>query len=119
MEKKKGPAIISHGYAYGGVQVFLPWHIRNVPVPMQLGSPCPPVRVQIPVTTPLLRVPVTPAVALEVPVRFPVSFSTLPAGVTELTVRSRVPVTDPFEAVVKLALPFSVVLLRVVPKHAP
>ena len=93
--------------------------MMKVPFPVQLESPCPPVKLHVPVTTPLLRVPVVPVVALEVPVRFPVRVSTFPAGVTEFTVRFRVPVTAPVDAVVKLAFPLSVVLLVVVPKQAP
>jgi hypothetical protein len=51
------------------------------------------VRVHVPETTPLLRVPVVVVVPLELPVKFPVRVRVFPAGVTDVTVKLRVPVT--------------------------
>ena len=95
------------------------WHITKLPLPAQLGSPCPPVRVQVPTTTPLESVPVVVVVPLEVPVRSPVNVKVLPDGVTELTVRVTVPVTAPAELVDIVAFPLWVVAFCPVAKHAP
>ena len=91
----------------------------NVPPPVQLGSPWPPERVHVPTTTPLVSVPVVVVFPFEVPVKLPVMDSVLPAGVTEFTLRSSVPVTAFAELVVKVAVPFSFVESTAVPKHAP
>ncbi len=107
------------GHHYVTVQVSLPWHITNVPVPVQLGSPWPPVKVQVPETTPPLSVPVVVVVPLEVPVRFPVRARVLPAGVTDVTVKVSVPVTAFVELVTRVAEPDSVEPLTPSAKHAP
>jgi hypothetical protein len=69
--------------------------MMKLPVPVQLGSPDPPVNVQVPDTTPLLSVPTVPGVPLVVPVRPPsgaVSVRTL-LLVVELILKVILPVT--------------------------
>ena len=91
----------------------LPWGTA------QVESPAPPVRVHVPTTTPLLRVPVVVGVPFDVPVRFPVNDRVLPAGVTDFTVKSRVPVTWFAEPVIKVAVPVSVEPFTPLAKHFP
>src|ERR1035438_5085759 len=103
----------------GILQGLVPWHITKLPlwVP-QVGSPAPPVKVHVPTTTPLLRVPVVVGVPFEVPVRFPVIVSVLPAGVTDTTLKFSVPVTWFAEPVIRVASPVSVEPLMLA-KHFP
>src|ERR1700730_14973431 len=91
----------------------LPWGTA------QVESPAPPVRVHVPTTTPLLRVPVVVGVPFDVPVRFPVNERVLPAGVTDFTAKSRVPVTWFAEPVTRVAVPVSVESFTPFPKHFP
>src|ERR1700746_307848 len=93
--------------------------MTKFPVPAQLGSPAPPVKVHVPTTTPLLRTPVVVGVPFEVPVRFPVRVRVLPAGTVETTVKSSVRVTCPAEPVFRVAVPFSVEPLTPLAKHFP
>ena len=96
-----------------------PWHMTKLPVLAQLGSPAPPVKVHVPTTTPLLRIPVVVGVPFEVPVRFPVRVRVLPDGIVDTTVKSSVPVTWPAEPVFRVAVPLSVEPLVPLEKHFP
>jgi hypothetical protein len=68
---------------------------------------------------PLLSVPVVVVVPFEVPVRAPVRARVLPAGVTEVTVKLKVPVTEVVELVVRVAVPASVAPFNPLAKQAP
>src|SRR5579872_4137643 len=85
----------------------------------QLGSPAPPDRVHVPATTPLLSVPAVVVVLFELPVKFPFSESVLPAGVTDVTVKFKVPVTWVAEPVTRVAFPDCVEPLTPLAKHFP
>jgi hypothetical protein len=88
----------------------------------QVGSPALPLRVHVPMTTPLLSVPVVVVVPLDVPVRFPVSVRVLPGGVTDVIVKFNVPVTWFAEPVTSVALPVSLepgVSIDPIAKHFP
>src|SRR5581483_10383330 len=76
------------------------------------------VSVQVPVTTPLVNVPVLVIVPLDLPVRFPLRVKTLPF-VEEVTVRSSVPVTFPLASAENEALPVSVCAFEPVAKQEP
>lgn len=73
------------------VQVAVPWHMRKVPPPLQVGS-LGLLKAQSPVTTPLLSVPVTPTVPLVVPVRVPLVMERTLGVVADVTVKVSVPV---------------------------
>ena len=81
-------------YLYdGGVQVAAPWHIRKVLVPFGFEFAHAEFElfiVQVPTTTPLLRVPIVVVVPFETPVSAPlgdvVNVSTLPGIVVEVMV---------------------------------
>lgn len=106
-----------------GVQVLVPWHMMKLPLCWsQLASPAPPVKVQVPTTTPLLRVPVVVGVPFEVPVRFPDMVRVLPGGVTDVTLKFSEPVTWSAELVTRVASPVSVeprALVVPMVKHFP
>lgn len=99
--------------------MLVPWHIRKVPLPAQVGSPSPPFKAHVPTTIPLLRDPVVVGVPLEVPVKLPVSVRVLPVGVREVTVKLKVPVTWLAAPVIKVALPVSVEPFTPLAKHFP
>jgi hypothetical protein len=105
---------------YGGVQVLVPWHMMNVPEPAQLELLVL-VRLQVPTTIPLVKVPVVDVVPLEVPVRpfTLVRVRTFPGIVVEFTVKVKPPVTAPEPAVFSVAVPVSVSASFPVLKHAP
>jgi hypothetical protein len=105
---------------YGGVQVLVPWHMMNVPEPVQSGSLLPE-RLQVPTTIPLLNVPVVDVVPLDVPVSpsVLVKESTVPGAVVDFTVKVRPPVTAPEPVVFRVAVPVSVSASFPVAKHAP
>ena len=84
---------------------------------MQLDAFVPGVKVQVPTTTPLLRLPTVVVVPLEVPVNCPVKARTVPL-VFDLMFRLRVPVTCPALLVVKEAVPVSVWSVARFVKHA-
>ena len=101
---------------------MVPWHMMKVPPPVQLGSPAPPLKVHVPTTTPLLRVPAVVTVPFEVPVRFPDMVRVLPAGVTDATLKFSEPVTWSAELVTRVASPVSVeprALVVPMVKHLP
>jgi hypothetical protein len=90
-----------------------------LPPPAQLASPPPPVKLHVPTTTPLLRVPAVVIVPFDVPVRFPDMVRVLPAGVTDTTVKLSEPVTWSAELVTRVALPLWVVPRIPFAKHFP
>src|SRR5271157_1779622 len=105
------------------VQVLVPSHMIKVAVPSgteQVGSPWPPVRVQVPQTIPLLSVPIVPGVAFDVPLTPPlgvvVSVRTFPEGTADVMVYVMEPVTWLAELAVKEAVPAS---LSLDTKHFP
>ena len=98
---------------------MVPWHMRRLPPPAQVGSPAPPLKLHVPTTTPLLRVPAVVTVPLDVPVRFPDMVRVLPAGVTDTTVKLSEPVTWSAELVSRVALPLWVVPWIPFAKHFP
>src|SRR5260370_31779859 len=88
------------------VQVLVPWNMTKLPVgTVQVAAPAPPIKVHVPTTTPVLSVPVVVGVPFDVPARFPISERVLPAGVTDFTVKVRVPVTWFAEPVTRVAVP--------------
>jgi hypothetical protein len=108
------------------VQVAAPWHIRKVLVPLGFEFAQAEFElfiVQVPTTTPLLRVPVVVVVPFETPVSAPlgdvVKVSTLPGIVVEVIVKVKLPVTSPALFVLRLAVPASVSELNPVSKHGP
>ena len=98
---------------------MVPWHIRKFPPPAQVGSPPPPVRLHVPTTTPLLRVPAVVTVPLDVPVRFPDMERVLPAGAIDRTLKLSEPVTWSAELVTRVAVPLWDVASTPFAKHFP
>ena len=103
-----------------------PWHIRKVLVLfgfelLQLEFEL--FNVQVPTTTPLLRVPMVEVVPFDTPVSAPlgdvVKVSTLPGIVVEVMVKVKLPVTCPALFVFRVAVPVSVCAVNPVSKHAP
>jgi len=96
--------------------------MRKLPPPVQLGSPPPPLKVHVPTTTPLVRVPAVVTVPLDVPVRFPDMVRVLPDGVTDTTLKLSEPVTWSAELVTRVASPVSAdpgALVVPIAKHFP
>src|SRR5215472_6353163 len=100
----------SAGSAAAGVtlQVAAPWHMMNVP---EGGLAPPPVQaeselfnVHVPMTTPLLRLPIVVVVPLEVPVTVPVSARVLLFELA-LIVSANGPVTVSVAVVVRVVVP--------------
>ncbi len=93
--------------------------MMKLPVPVQsAGAPGPGKRLQFPIATPLLSVPLVVVVPFEVPVSSPfVSVKTLPVTL-EVTLKLSVPVTAPVDPVNKLVIdPDWVELSMPLPKH--
>lgn len=84
----------------------VPWHITKfplgVPPPLQLGSEL--LNVHVPITTPLLRMPVVVVVPLEVPETVPLRASVLLLEL-DLIVKVNGPVTVSVEVVVNVVVP--------------
>jgi len=108
------------------VQVAAPWHITKVLVLfgfelLQLEFEL--FNVQVPTTTPLLRVPMVVVVPFDVPVNAPlgdvVKVSTLPGIESEVTTKVKLPVTCPALLVFRVAVPVVVCELNPVSKHGP
>ena len=99
---------------------MVPWHIMKLPPCWpQLASPPPPVRLHVPTTTPLLRVPAVVTVPFDVPVRLPVMVRVLPDGVIDRTLKLSEPVTWSAVLVTRVALPLWVVASTPFAKHWP
>ena len=97
-----------------------PWHIMKLPPCWpQLASPPPPVKLHVPTTTPLLRVPAVVTVPFDVPVRFPDMERVLPDGVIDRTLKLSEPVTWSAELVTRVAVPLWVVASIPLAKHFP